>query len=116
MFQIKFPLILALNSVCFKNVLFSIEAALFPAVFLLVASFAECDRLVFMMMLMLTAGFGGTHFVGVRVNPLDLAPNYAGALLSYINGMATIVTFIFPIFTGIVISDVRISSITFLFL
>ena len=59
-----------------------------------------------MLMLMLAASFIGNHFAGVRVNPLDLAPNYAGTVISIVNGLATIVTFVFPIIIGMIISDV----------
>lgn len=89
---------------------FSIEAGIFPPIFLVTATYTECDRVVFIAMELFAAGFGGNYWAGVLVNPLDLAPNYAGALLSYINGTATIVSFIFPVLIGIIISDVKINS------
>lgn len=91
-------------------VLFLIEAGFIPPIFIITASYAECDRVVFIAMKLLASGFGGNYWAGVRLNPLDLAPNYAGALLSYINGIGSIVTFIFPILIGIIISNVSISN------
>lgn len=82
--------------------------------FLLFAAYTECNRVVFIAMLLLTAAFGGNYWAGIRVNPLDLAPNYAGPLLSLVNGIGSIVTFIFPILVGLIISDVRITKIQWL--
>lgn len=84
-----------------------IKAGIFPPIFLVIASYAGCDRVIFIAMKLLASAFGGNYWAGVRLNTLDLAPNYAGALISYINGMGTIVTFIFPTVIGIIISDVR---------
>lgn len=97
-------------------ILFLFEAGLFPPIFLVIASYVECNRIIYIAMMLLAAGFGANHFVGVRVNTLDLAPNYAGAILSYVNGVATIVSFIFPILVGMIISDVRINSEILLFI
>lgn len=92
-------------------VYFGFKAGLFPPFFLLIATYAECNRIVFVAMKLLASGFSGNHFVGLRVNPLDLAPNYAGAVLSMVNGIATSVTFMFPVLVGVIISDVRMKYI-----
>lgn len=78
-------------------------AAIGPAIFIIAASYAECNRTVVVVMFVsyklllsiiqesinemaeyfqiFSMGFMGTFYPGMKVNPLDLSPNYAGKFL-----------------------------------
>lgn len=70
-------------------------------------SYAECSHIACINLLIITAGFMGAHYPGIRINTLDLAPNYAGTLLAYANGIASIGSFVFPGIIGMIITNVR---------
>lgn len=84
-----------------------IAAGIIPPILLIVASYAECNRIVFVILIILTAGLMGCYYAGMRVNTLDLSPMYAGELLAYTNGIGCIGSFIFPGIAGMIITDVR---------
>lgn len=84
----------------------SITAGIVPPILLIIISNAECNRFVFITLIILAAVFKAAYFPGMRVNTLDLAPNYAGALMAYTNGIGCIGSFIFPGITGMIITNV----------
>lgn len=43
-----------------------------------VASYVGCDRVWVVISFTVAMGLMGTYYPGVKVNPLDLSPNYAG--------------------------------------
>lgn len=56
--------------------------------------------------LTLAMGFMGTFYPGMKVNPLDLSPNYAGSLMAVTNGIGGLMGFIAPQFVGFIIENV----------
>lgn len=116
------------------NFNFLIAAGIIPAILLVVASHAECNRIAFITLLIINGGFSGGYHAGMRVNILgksmeeikanfvfrapldyiwigfllDLTQNYAGALLAYTNGIGSNGSFIFPGIIGMIITDVSI--------
>lgn len=48
----------------------------------------------------------GTYYPGLRVNSLDLSPNYSGSLMALTNGVAAIAGIIVPTFIGMMTPDV----------
>nr|XP_031845946.1 putative inorganic phosphate cotransporter isoform X2 [Nomia melanderi] len=68
-------------------------ASLGPGVFIIAASYAECDRTVVVVMFTLGTTLMGTFYPGMKVNALDLSPNYSGTLMALVNGIGA--------FTGI---------------
>lgn len=41
-------------------------------------------------------GFMGTFYPGMKVNPLDLSPNYAGTLMAITNGIGALTGILSP--------------------
>jgi MFS transporter, ACS family, solute carrier family 17 (sodium-dependent inorganic phosphate cotransporter), other len=68
-------------SVTNSRKLFTTIASLGPAVFIVLASYAGCDRTLVVILFTLAMGFMGTFYPGMKVNSLDLSPNYAGTLV-----------------------------------
>lgn len=71
------------------------------------ASYAGCDRALVVALFTLAMGFMGTFYPGMKVNPLDLSPNYAGSLMAVTNGIGAITGIIVPYVVGIMTPNVR---------
>lgn len=54
----------------------------------------------------LAMGFMGTFYPGMKVNPLDLSPNYAGSLMAVTNGIGALTGVAAPTFVGLMTPDV----------
>lgn len=81
---------------------------------MLAASYAGCDRIVVVAMFTVAMGFMGTFYCGMKVNALDLAPNYAGTLMAIVNGIGAVSGIITPYLIGALTEDV--SCMKFLFI
>lgn len=54
----------------------------------------------------LAMGFMGTFYPGMKVNPLDLSPNYAGSLMAVTNGIGALAGICAPNFVGVMAPNV----------
>jgi MFS transporter, ACS family, solute carrier family 17 (sodium-dependent inorganic phosphate cotransporter), other len=61
--------------------LFTTIASFGPAVFIVLASYGGCNHVLVVILFTLAMGFMGTFYPGMKVNSLDLSPNYAGTLV-----------------------------------
>lgn len=60
-------------------------------------------------------GFMGNYYPGLRVNLLDLSPNYCGSIMALSNGIAAIAGVVAPTFVGMMTPDVSFTSIIMTF-
>lgn len=84
----------------------SFLAAIFPALFVVAASYAGCDKLLVVLSFLLAMTFMGNYYPGMRVNVLDLSPNYAGTVISISNGVGSLSGVVVPTFIGIMTPNV----------
>ncbi|XP_046394203.1 sialin-like isoform X2 [Ischnura elegans] len=83
--------------------IFSTTASLGPAVGLLAASYmSECQRGAIVTVLTLGVGAMGTFYPGMKVNSLDLSPNYAGTLMGITNGAGNVSGILSPYIIGLI--------------
>lgn len=82
-------------------------AGFFPATFTVIASYAGCDRLLVVVCLLTATAFKGNYYPGMRVNALDLSPNYAGTIMAISNGAAALSGIVVPTFIGYMTPNVR---------
>lgn len=85
---------------------FTAVAAVFPAFFIIGASYAGCDIVLVITMFTLAMGFMGTFYPGMKVNPLDLSPNYAGTLMAITNGIGACAGILVPYVVGVMTPNV----------
>lgn len=87
--------------------LFSPSAGVFPALSLVLASYAGCNIVLVLILFTVMQAPMGAYFSGLKLNPLDLSPNYAGSVnaLSFSFGSLTGVAV--PIFVGTMVPNVR---------
>lgn len=55
-------------------------------------------------------GFMGNFYPGMKVNTIDLSPNYAGSLMALTNGLGALTGVAAPAFVGIMTPNVRITK------
>lgn len=83
-----------------------IIAAICPAIFIVAASYAGCDKIVVVALFTIAMGFMGTFYPGMKVNPLDLSPNYAGSIMALTNGIGAITGVFAPYIAGVLTPNV----------
>jgi ACS family sodium-dependent inorganic phosphate cotransporter len=56
-------------------------------------------------------GSMGTFYPGMKVNALDLSPNYAGTLMALVNGIGAFTGIVTPYLVGVLTPDVSLTYI-----
>lgn len=84
------------------------SASVGTGLFLLAATYAGCNQMLAVAFFTGGMGLMGFYYSSMRVNALDLAPNYAGTLMAIINGLGAISGMITPYLVGALIEDVSI--------
>lgn len=75
--------------------------------FMLLASYAGLRQVTAICFILIAYGLQGSYFPSIRVNAIDLAPNYAGTLISITNGLGAITGFIGPYVAGLLTPHVN---------
>lgn len=70
------------------------------------ASYAGCDRTLVVTLFTVGMAFMGFFYPSLKVNSLDLSPNYAGTLMAIVNGIGAISGIITPILVGFIATNV----------
>ncbi|XP_077285427.1 sialin-like [Arctopsyche grandis] len=82
--------------------LYTTIGAIGPGVFIVGASYVGCDATLSVAMFTIGMGFMGAYYCGMKVNVLDITPNYAGTATAFINGIAAISGIITPYIVGVI--------------
>ncbi|KAL0841150.1 hypothetical protein ABMA28_014896 [Loxostege sticticalis] len=85
-------------------------AATGPAICIILASYAGCDRTAAMVYFVLSMALMGGFYSGMKVNALDLAPNYAGSLTSLVNTTSTFAGIATPYLIGLMTPNSTLSE------
>lgn len=75
-------------------------ASVFPGTFIVLASYFECDRTMVVAMFVMGVTFLGCGIPSLKVNALDLSPNYSGTVMAISNGAAALTGIITPNVVG----------------
>ncbi|KAG5866032.1 hypothetical protein JTB14_029840 [Gonioctena quinquepunctata] len=86
--------------ITFARKFFTSIASIGPAIFIMIASYSGCDKYLTVAMFSVAMGFMGTFYCGMKVNALDLSPNFAGTLMAIVNGIGAITGIIAPYLAG----------------
>jgi ACS family sodium-dependent inorganic phosphate cotransporter len=92
-----------------------ITASVGPGLGIIAASYAGCDRTAVVALITLGTALMGTFYPGMKVNALDLSPNYAGTLMAIVNGIGAFTGIVTPYLVGVLtpnVSVIHIKSIT----
>lgn len=85
---------------------FTAIAAIGPAIFIVAASYAGCEKALVVTLFTIAMGIMGTFYPGMKVNPLDLSPNYAGSIMAITNGIGAITGILAPYVVGLMTPNV----------
>ncbi|XP_076262845.1 sialin-like isoform X1 [Rhynchophorus ferrugineus] len=86
--------------ISFARKFFTTLASMGPAIFIMAAAYSGCDRMLAVGMFTIAMGFMGTFYCGMKVNALDLSPNYAGTIMAIVNGIGGLTGIIVPYLVG----------------
>ncbi|CAK1547119.1 unnamed protein product [Leptosia nina] len=87
------------------RVIYTSIGSVVPAVCIILASYSGCNRTVAMGCFVVAVGCMGAYVSGVKVNILDIAPNYAGTISAFINTVTTLAGIISPYLIGLLTPD-----------
>lgn len=85
-----------------------------PALGLIATTYSRCDKGLVNLYMIMGMGLMGIYYSSLKINCLDLSPNYSGTVMALINGIGSISGVISPYLTSYLIPDVsRLFSLTF---
>ncbi|XP_076241697.1 sialin [Calliopsis andreniformis] len=85
-------------------------ASIGPGVFIIGASYARCDRTLVVIMFTVGTTLMGTFYPGMKVNALDLSPNYSGTVMALVNGIGAFTGILTPYLVGVLAPNETISE------
>ncbi|XP_022911267.2 putative inorganic phosphate cotransporter isoform X1 [Onthophagus taurus] len=97
-------------SISFARKFFTTIASIGPGIFIVAASYAECNRALAVSLFTISMGFMGPYFCSTKVNALDLSPNYAGITMAIVNGLGAVSGIITPYLIGALTEDHTLSQ------
>lgn len=95
-----FLLIRKCLSVTAARKIFTTIASVGPGLGVIAASYAGCDKVAVATLFTVGMAFMGFFYPSLKVNALDLSPNYAGTLMAIVNGIGAISGIITPALIG----------------
>lgn len=96
--------------ITFARKFFTTIASLGPGIFILAASYAGCDRTLTVVFFTLGMAFMGFFYCGMKVNALDLSPNFAGTVMAIVNGLGAFSGMVTPYLAGALTEDQTLSQ------
>ncbi|KAK1129788.1 hypothetical protein K0M31_019498 [Melipona bicolor] len=85
-------------------------ASLGPGAFIIGAAYAKCDRTTVVIMFTVGTTLMGTFYPGMKVNALDLSPNYSGTLMALVNGVGAFTGILTPYIVSELTPDQTLSQ------
>ncbi|XP_058791949.1 putative inorganic phosphate cotransporter isoform X2 [Phymastichus coffea] len=76
-------------------------ASVGPGLFVIAASYAGCDQTAVVVLMTVGMTLMGTFYPGMKVNALDLSPNYSGTLMAITNGIGAFTGILTPYIVGV---------------
>ncbi|CAG7832457.1 unnamed protein product [Allacma fusca] len=76
-----------------------------PAVALIGAAYTGCDKVLTVVLLTVTVALSGTVGAGYQINHIDIAPNHAGTLMGFCNGISNLAGIAAPYVAGLITTD-----------
>lgn len=98
-------LINKIYSVSATRKIFTTVSSIGPALGIIGAAYAGCNRFVVVSLIAIGMSFMGCFYPSLKVNPLDLSPNYAGTLMALVNGIGAISGVFIPYINGLFVTD-----------
>ncbi|KAG6442415.1 putative inorganic phosphate cotransporter [Manduca sexta] len=93
------------HSILTARKIYTTIAATGPGICILLASYSGCNTTFAVMWFIIAMILMGAYYSGMKINPLDISPNYAGTTTAMVNGIAAISAIISPYLIGLLTPD-----------
>ncbi|XP_052759327.1 putative inorganic phosphate cotransporter [Galleria mellonella] len=80
-------------------------AATGPGICIILASYSGCDTTLAVFWFVVAMSLMGAYYSGMKINPLDISPNYVGSTTAMVNGIAAISGIVSPYLIGLLTPD-----------
>lgn len=77
-----------------------------PAIFMVLASYVGCRRILAVVMFTIALFLMGFYYPGMKINALDLSPNFAGSIMALMNGIGVFAGMAVPVVVGVLAPNV----------
>ncbi|KAJ2946183.1 hypothetical protein O0L34_g5117 [Tuta absoluta] len=98
------------HSITTGRKLYTTISATIPAIFIILASYSGCDRLQAVSLFIASMAFMAGFYSSVKINAMDIAPNYAGTCSAFVNGLAAVAGIITPYLIGLLTPDQTVTQ------
>ncbi|PZC82963.1 putative inorganic phosphate cotransporter [Helicoverpa armigera] len=93
------------HSITSARKIYTTIAATGPGVCIIMASYSGCDVTLAVFWFIFAMTLMGAYYSGMKINPLDITPNYAGTTTAMVNGIAAVSGIISPYLIGLLTPD-----------
>ncbi|XP_049869092.1 putative inorganic phosphate cotransporter [Pectinophora gossypiella] len=93
------------HSITTGRKIYTTLSATIPAILIILASYSGCDRLEAVTLFIVSMAFMAGFYSSVKINAMDIAPNYAGTCSAFVNGLAAVAGIITPYLIGLLTPD-----------
>ncbi|XP_050671027.1 putative inorganic phosphate cotransporter isoform X3 [Leptidea sinapis] len=93
------------HSITTGRKIYTTVSSTLPAIFIILASYSGCDGPLAVTMFVLAMSFMAGFYSSVKINAMDIAPNYAGTCSAMVNGLAAFSGIITPYLFGLLTPD-----------
>ncbi|CAH0397954.1 unnamed protein product [Chilo suppressalis] len=94
-----------IHSITNARKIYTTIAATGPGICIILASYSGCDTTLAVFWFVFAMTLMGAYYSGMKINPLDISPNYAGTTTAMVNGIAAISGILTPYLIGMVTPD-----------
>ncbi|CAH2106479.1 unnamed protein product [Euphydryas editha] len=98
------------HSITTGRKIYTTVSSTIPAIFIILASYSGCDRIEAVGLFIASMAFMGGFYSSVKINAMDIAPNYAGTCSAFVNGLAAVSGIITPYMVGLLTPDQTIQQ------
>ncbi|XP_046751152.1 putative inorganic phosphate cotransporter [Diprion similis] len=89
---------------------FTTAGSVGPAIFLVAASYAGCDRVLVVTLFVIGMGLMGPFYPGLMVNGVDLSPNFSGTMMAMMTAVGAVDGMLAPYLIGILTPNQTIAE------
>lgn len=93
------------HSITTARKVYTTIAATGPGICIIMASYSGCDTTLAVFWFIFAMTLMGAYYSGMKINPLDITPNYAGTTTAMVNGIAAVSGIISPYLIGLLTPD-----------
>ncbi|XP_030569770.1 putative inorganic phosphate cotransporter [Drosophila novamexicana] len=90
--------------------LFTFIAGFFPGMFMVIASYAGCNKTLVVVFFTLSLFTMGPYYAGQKLTPMDMSPSYSGTLMALTNGLGSIAGLLSPPIVGVMTPNATLNE------